>query len=81
MLKLWREFEERATPEARFAASIDALQPLTNHLLSGSPEADDPLPKRERVIQRKEHIARSSQTLWELAQALIEESARKGLYS
>ncbi|GLU57391.1 HD domain-containing protein [Dyadobacter frigoris] len=30
MLALWQEFEERITPEAKYAASMDALQPLLN---------------------------------------------------
>ena len=77
---LWREFEDRKTPEARFAASLDALQPLTNHLLSGSPEDDHPLPACADVVNRKSHIASSSKSLWGYAQEIIEESARRGLY-
>ncbi len=77
---LWREFEDRKTSEARFAASVDALQPLTNHLLSGSPEDDHPLPACTDVVSRKSHIASSSEALWGYAQEIIEESARRGLY-
>jgi len=77
---LWREFEDRKTPEARFAASIDALQPLTNHLLSGSAERDHPLPACADVVSRKSFIASSSKSLWGYAQEIIEESARRGLY-
>ena len=77
---LWQEFEQRATPEAAFAASIDALQPLSNHLLSGSPD-DEERPAEQAVLDRKRHIGASSTDLWQLAQILIEESTNKGLYS
>lgn len=63
---LWEEFEERRTPEAAFAASIDALQPLINHLLTGDPESSDPRPLKAAVLDRKRHIGESSQALWEL---------------
>jgi putative hydrolase of HD superfamily len=77
---LWDEFEARNTPEARFAAAIDALQPLTNHLLSGAADPAEPTPTRDEVIERKRHIAASSPALWEVAQSVIAASARAGLY-
>jgi putative hydrolase of HD superfamily len=77
---LWDEFAARDTPEARFAAAIDALQPLTNHLLSGMADPAEPAPTRDEVIERKRHIAASSPALWEVAQSIIAASARAGLY-
>jgi putative hydrolase of HD superfamily len=79
--QLWREFEERQTPEAQFAASIDALQPLMNHLISGSNDASLALPARADVFEKKRHIALSSTSLWEYAQEVIDESTRRGLYT
>lgn len=40
--RLWLESESRTTAEARFAASIDMLQPLAHHVLSGDPEDEGP---------------------------------------
>jgi putative hydrolase of HD superfamily len=80
MLELRREFEERSTPEGAFAASVDALQPLTNYLLSGQAGDSDPAPARERVVERKRHIEASSVRLWGLAKDLIEKSVERGLY-
>lgn len=77
---LRKEFDARETPEAAFAASIDALQPLSNYLLSGKRGDHDPTPRKEDVLRRKGHIEKSSQTLWELAQSLIHESTQLGLY-
>jgi len=77
--QLWLEFEARQTPEAQYAAALDALQPLANHLISGDPN-EEPRPQVEQVIARKRHIAQSAPALWEAAQQLIEQSKQAGLY-
>lgn len=77
---LWNEFVARDTPEAAFAAALDGLQPLMNHLLSGAPDEQAAVPSRGDVLRRKQHIAASSHALWNVAQTLIEESTRRGLY-
>jgi putative hydrolases of HD superfamily len=77
---LWQEFESRSSPEAAYAAAIDALQPLSNHLLAGDALADEACPSEAEVLARKHHIGESSEALWQLAQTLIDESTKKGLY-
>ena len=79
-LELLREFEGRSSPEGAFAASIDALQPLSNHLLTGRSGDDNPAPACEQVVKRKSHIKQSSSTLWHLAEEIIELSRKRGLY-
>ena len=78
--QLWHEFVDRATPEATFAAAIDGLQPLLNHLLSGNPADPAGVLARADVLRRKQYIATSSHALWNVAQAVIEESTERGLY-
>ncbi|HEY0735232.1 MAG TPA: HD domain-containing protein [Herpetosiphonaceae bacterium] len=77
---LWSEFVARETAEAAFAAAIDGLQPLLNHLLSGTPDDQEGVPSRGDVLRRKQYIAASSHTLWDVAQTVIEESTNRGLY-
>ena len=77
---LWEEFTARSTPEAKFAAAIDALQPLVNHLLTGSPDDDGPRPPVAAVLARKQPIGESAPALWELAKHIIAQSAQRGLY-
>ena len=68
---LWDEFEERRTPEARFAAAVDRLQPV---LLNCSTEGAAWRRHRvtaDRVLARNAHIAEGSAALWEEAKRLI----------
>lgn len=77
-MDLWLEFEARETNEAIFAVTIDALQPLTNHLESGI--VDPTMPMQQQVLASKQHIANGSALLWEQAQRLIAECTAKGLF-
>lgn len=77
---LWFEFETRASPEAKYAASIDMLQPLVNHLLSGAEHGDGQKPNVKVVLERKASIADGSLPLWTLAQQIIDQSTKNRLY-
>lgn len=79
-LELWREFEARNTPEAKFASSLDSLQPLMNHLASkGAGIIKHKIPT-SRVIESKQHIAEGSAVLWETGKDIIQRSEDAGLY-
>jgi hypothetical protein len=75
---LWWEFGARATDEAKFASSIDGIQHLLNHLITGKPEHGTIA--IEKVRAKKEYIRSSAPKLWGLVEMLIESSAVKGLY-
>jgi len=77
-LGLWQEFENRSTLEAGFAAAIDGIQPLLNHLLTGRVE-DGVIPV-EKVRDRKAYIQQHAPRLWELVESLISDSEARGLY-
>jgi putative hydrolase of HD superfamily len=77
-IALWREFEARATDEAKFASSIDGIQPLLNHLMTGDPEKGTIA--LEKVRAKKEYIRSSAPELWGLVEMIIESSTAKGLY-
>lgn len=78
---LWREFEERQSPEARYAASIDAIQPLLNHLITAEKDANPHQMSRAKVLNKKMFIQDVSEELWELARDIIEKSVDNGLYN
>jgi putative hydrolases of HD superfamily len=77
---LWEEFENRASPEAKFAASLDSLQPLMNHLGTKNLKYRDHQVRTAQVLEKKKHIAEGSAELWEYAKDVIKESEAIGLY-
>ena len=77
-LSLWNEFENRSTEEAKFASAIDGIQPLLNHLITGS--AKDGVIPAEKVRNKKKYIKEFAPNLWDLVDELIMESEAKGLY-
>lgn len=80
LFELWIEFEHGETEEAKFAQSIDALQPLLNHFIT-APENYNPHDlKVQEVLRKKEIIKRNTPMLWTIAEEVIRKSVQKGLY-
>ncbi len=78
LMSLWKEFEERSTPESKFAASLDRLQPLFhNHQTEGVSWIEHGI-AAEQVIERNKHIGESSEVLWDFAKEIIDDSVDKG---
>ncbi|HSQ40743.1 MAG TPA: HD domain-containing protein [Fibrobacteraceae bacterium] len=80
LISLWREFDARETADAQFAAALDSLHPLMNHLASGGKGVKPHRLKTQQIIQKKRPIAEASQELWDAAQEIIAESEENGLY-
>ena len=79
-LKLWQEFETGISIEAKYARVLDALVPLLNHLEVAQPHDSPHGLTKSQVISKKSFIQEISETLWELAQEVIDQSVAKGLY-
>ena len=76
--QLWDEFENRQTPEACYAAALDRLQPLTlNYTTQGKSWQEHDI-KLEQVLARNSSMTNGAPVLWDFAQKLIEDGARKG---
>ncbi len=75
---LWEEFEERATPEARFAASLDRLMPLLHNYSSRGKTWQEHGVAAAHVLERNRHIEDGSAQLWAIAKSLIEDAIEKG---
>ena len=74
----WNEFEERLTPEARFAYAIDRLQPLLHN-----PRTDGSAWRRhgitaDQVYDKNHPIGDGAPRLWELARELIQTAVQRG---
>ncbi len=75
---LWEEFEERQTPDARFAAALDRLHPMLHNVQTEGASWRKHGITSDRVLARNRTMAEGSTELWEYAQAMIEEAVRKG---
>ncbi len=75
---LWEEFEKRSTPEARFAAALDRLQPLLHNYKTKGESWKKHGVTSAKVIERNKSIIGISKTLWDFAETIINESVRKG---
>ena len=75
---LWEEFEERRTPEARFARALDRLQPmLLNMLNDGGTWMSHGVPL-ERVLASVNLIEEGSASLGAYARTMIATAVERG---
>ena len=79
-LELWKEFETSISIEAKYARVLDALVPLLNHLEVAQPHDNPHGLTKSQVIAKKSFIQEISESLWALAQEVIDKSVAKGLY-
>jgi len=75
---LWREFEELRTPESRYAACLDRIQPLFLNYHTNGHTWQKPGVTSEKVLKRNELLKANMPVLWELAKEIIEDSIKKG---
>ena len=74
----WQEFEKRSSPEARFAASLDRLQPLMHNYHTRGKSWQEHGVTKDKVIQRNSYIREGSPKLWEYGESLIDKAVDRG---
>ena len=78
---LWDEFEERRTPEARFARALDRLQPmLANYYLGGGTWQAHGV-RAGQVLDKVALIEDGSAALGDFARVLVDAAVREGFLS
>ncbi len=78
---LWEEFERKETPEARFAAALDRLEPLIQNAHSeGHAWIKYGITKDQVINKNKPPLIGGSEELWAYAEKMIEDSAGKGYF-
>ncbi len=75
---LWEEFEDRQTPEARFAAALDRIQPLLHNLCTRGKSWQEHGVREEQVLALNRHSAEGSAALWEYAARWIQKAVENG---
>lgn len=73
---LWDEFEERITPEAKFAAALDRFQPVLHNLRTDGGTWIRHGISRAQVEERNAPMAEGSVRLWEYIEELLNEAEK-----
>ena len=78
MMDLWEEFEASETPEAKFAHSLDCVQPLMlNDATDGKSWREHEI-KRSQVMKRNAGTAQGSALLMEYVNGILDKNVEKG---
>jgi len=76
--ELWEEFEKMETPEAKYAAVLDRLQPLLLNYTSGGKSWIEHGIHKSQVFERMRSMQNGSEKIWNFVEEIIEDGARKG---
>ncbi len=79
-LALWEEFEAAISPEAKFAKSIDALQPILLAYQNEGWSWKKHKLEKQRVLEKKESMKHGSQELWKYTQQLLDKAEQLGFF-
>ncbi len=67
LMKLWTEFEDRQTPEAKFAAAVDRIQPIMLNDASGGKSWSEHGVSVSQIKKRNGISAEGAEKLWDYA--------------
>jgi putative hydrolase of HD superfamily len=75
----WEEFEARLTPEARFAAAVDRLQPVLLNILTDGEKWREHGITRAKVVARNQHAREGAKAVWAHALAMLDDAVARGV--
>lgn len=78
-IAIWKEFEEGVTDEAKFAKSMDRFEPLLQNTSNNGGTWKEFNVPYQQVYDKKKAIKEGSETIWNYAENLINESVDKGI--
>lgn len=76
--KLWDEFEEYRTPDAKFAHLLDNFQPLLLNDASDGKSWTEHGVHKSQVCRRNERIPETSEIIWEKMQEIMDRHIGRG---
>ncbi|WP_264534613.1 HD domain-containing protein [Flavobacterium sp. N1736] len=79
LIVIWEEFEAGETNEAKFAKSMDRLEPLLQNTSNDGGTWKEFGVNYNKVHEKKSVIKEGSKTIWNYAEGLINESLEKGI--
>ncbi|HPJ17397.1 MAG TPA: HD domain-containing protein [Candidatus Woesebacteria bacterium] len=81
MMSLWKEYEERSTPESRYIYALDKLQPFLQRLVSGDNGWKDKLVDENKLKDVKPEEIKQDEVLSDIWDNFTNEAiSRKMLY-
>lgn len=78
-IAIWEEFEESKTDEAKFARSMDRLEPLLQNVSNNGGTWQEFDVDYSKVYQKKQAIKHGSATIWQYAEQLLHDSVDRGI--
>ena len=78
LVAIFDEFEERKTPEAKFARALDNLQPLLLNHSNGGGDWKNHNVTAEQVYGRQSRTREGSEKLFEVTDQILKENIAKG---
>lgn len=79
LIQIWTEFEDGISNEAKFAKSMDRLEPLLQNTSNNGGTWKEFGVNYQTVYNKKKAIKNGSTELWNYAEKLIEDSVEKGI--
>ena len=79
LIAIWEEFEAGETNEAKFAKSMDRLEPLLQNTSNNGGTWKEFGVNYDKVYEKKSVIKNGSKSLWNYAEGLINQSVAKGI--
>lgn len=79
LIAIWEEFEAGETKEAKFARSMDRLEPLLQNSSNNGGTWNEPGVNYDKVYAKKSVIRHGSATIWEYAETLINKGVEDGI--
>jgi putative hydrolase of HD superfamily len=79
LMRLWREYEEGATPEAAFARGVARLQPMLATVANEGDVWSRHGITADRVAEEVQGLETAAPQLWQAALAVLEQAAESGI--
>lgn len=79
LIAVWEEFEAGQTAEAKFARAMDRLEPLLQNTSNNGGTWAEFGVSYDKVYTKKQVIQNGSDTIWQYAEQLLNESVRRGI--
>ena len=78
LFQLWQEFEDRKTPESKFANTLDRIQPvLLNDATEGRAWREHDV-CIDQIMSKNEYTSQGSEVLWAYIQEVFEKNIENG---